>query len=102
MLRRESLGYNQGATAQQICDKLDKILRKAVDELTPTEERKIRINGTIPSHIQIKKRKLRNLNKRAKWMESLDLMRKCWKMEKEIKIKKELHKSRKTKNKEGG
>ncbi len=94
-LQRESLGYNQGATAQQICDKLDKILGKAVDELTPTEERKIRINGTIPSHIQIKKRKLRNLHKRAKRMESLDLMRKCRRMEKEI--KKELHKSRKTK-----
>ena len=55
-LQRENLDYNRGATVQQICDKLDKILGKAVDELTPMEERKVRINRTILSHIQTKKR----------------------------------------------
>ena len=94
-LRRENLDVVQEATAQQICDKLDKLLGKAVDELTPTEERKIRINGTIPSHIQTKKRKLRNLHRRAKRTGSIDLVKKCRKMEKEI--KKEIQQSKKTK-----
>lgn len=94
-LQRENLDVVQEATAQQICDKLDKLLGKAVDKLTPTEERKIRINGTIPLHIQTKKRKLRNLHRRAKRTGSIDLVKKCRKMEKEI--KKEIQQSKKTK-----
>ena len=94
-LRRENLDYDLGATSQQICDKLDNLLGKAVDKLTPTEERKVRVNGTIPSHIQTKKRKLRNLHRRAKQTGSIDLLRRCRKMEKEI--KKEIQQSRKTK-----
>jgi hypothetical protein len=94
-LRRESLGFNSEATAQQICDELDKVLGKIVDELTPTEEKQIRINATIPTHIQAKKRKLRNLHKKAKRTGSLDLVKRCRKLEREI--KKEIQQSKKTK-----
>ena len=95
ILRRENLNYNHEASAQQVCDMLDKLLGKAVDELTPVEERKISLNKTIPSHIQAKKRKLRNLHKRAKRTRNLELMKKCRRMEKEIKT--ELQQSKKTK-----
>lgn len=95
VLRRENLNYNPEATAQQVCDMLDKLLGKAVDELIPVEERKIGLNETIPSHIQAKKRKMRNLHKRAKRTRNLDLMKKCRTIEREI--KKELQQSKRTK-----
>ena len=62
---------------------LDKVLGEAVDALIPTEERKIRTDTNIPSHLQKKKTKLRNLHKRAKRTGSVELMKKYRSLENE-------------------
>jgi hypothetical protein len=53
------------------------VLGAVVDALIPTEERRIRTDVNILSHLQKKKTKLRNLHKRAKQTGSMELMKKC-------------------------